>query len=185
MRRWGERLIIRCFLRKCFVGIKNPKNRTKKIGKKNRKLDKRRKNLSTRRGTGEENRYWVVGWDKLWIRGLSTTSMSEVTKSIPRWYGSTLYLFCCLPCLDGHAFIWAVFLELLIWLLVKQNTRVKRLQLASLDVCYGRCWSIFSDIWLPIKASRYFFLLDNLSIKRGSRGLALGRLFFGHIPHYR
>ncbi len=108
------------------------------------------------------------------MRDLSMTSISGATKGIAAWC-PTFCLGYWFLYLDGHAFVLALVLGPLIWPLVDRSSGVKRLLLASPDAPYERCWSNSGDIWLSMKAPRYFLLLGSPSTKQGSRGLAFGR----------
>ncbi len=69
-----------------------------------------------------------------WIIGLSTTSTSGAMKGT-----ATFCLAYWLLCLDGHAFVLALVLELFAWSLVERSLGIKKLLLAFPNVPYERC----------------------------------------------
>ncbi len=105
------------------------------------------------------------------------TSTSEATKRT-----TTFGLVYWLLCLDGHAIVLALVLELLVWPLVEQNPGVERFLSASPDSPYERCWSTFGGVWPSMKAPKCYLLLGSPSRKRGSRGLAFDCLPTSRTP---
>ncbi len=87
-------------------------------------------------------------------------------------FGLSYWLFY----LDSHAFLLALVLELLAWLLVERSPGVERLLSAFPNVFYEKCWSTSGSAWQPMKIPKCFFLLDSSSTKWDSRGLAFGCL---------
>ncbi len=134
------------------------------------------------RKTGRKTGCWFdlrIG-TRSWIRGLSTISTSGAMKDT-----ATFYLIYWLFCLDGHAFVLALVLELLTWPLVERGLGVERSLSAFQNALYRKCWSISGGVWLPIKAPKCFFLLDSPFTKRGSRSLAFDCLPTGRTPCYQ
>ena len=92
-------------------------------------------------------------------------------------------IFYWLICLIDHAFI-LVLWQLLVWLLVERSQGVKRSLLSFPAIHYEWCWWTSRGIWLPMRASRCFFLLGSFSTKQNNRSLAFGcyDLLVGHTP---
>ncbi len=124
---------------------------------------------------------------RLWIRSLSTTSTSGAMKGTAASKASVqhpnFYLSCWLFCLDGRAFVLALWGSLA-WILVERSLGVERLLSASPDAPYERCWSTSGGVLLPMKAPRCFLPLGSPSTKRGNRALAFDCcLPIGHTLH--
>ncbi len=121
----------------------------------------------------------------LWIRGLSMTSTSGVTKGIavrlrpqkaslllaPYYLPLLLAFLLRKPCFCFGCYFFGI---IALAISGAEFLRVERLLLAFPDTPYKTCWSIFKGIWLLIKVPRYFFLLDSPSTRRGNRSLAFG-----------